>query len=94
MGKAKKTERNKQLVVKLVLIAIASVAVTALIQIVISATEISSTYQKLVMEELKATAEHLDSAVSSMNDEGDWEMVENQNCYNTVTNFAVIGWSS
>ena len=25
---------------------------------------------------MKATAEHLDSAVSSMNDEGDWEMVD------------------
>ena len=76
MGSTEKTERNQQLVVKLVLIAIASVVVTAVVLIVISAAEISSTYEKLVMEELKATAEHLDSAVSSMNDEGDWEMVD------------------
>jgi len=72
----RKKERKQQLIVKLVMIAIVSVVVTAVALTWIGAAKISGTYNSLVVEELKATAEHLDSAVSSMNDEGDWEMVD------------------
>ena len=71
-----KGERNQQLIVKLVLIAIASVVVTAVIQVVLSVTEISSVNDKLVMEELRAASKQLNRATSSLNDEGDWEMVD------------------
>ena len=49
MGDSGKGTRNQQLIVKLVLIAIASVVVTAVIQVVLSVTEISSVNDKLVM---------------------------------------------
>ena len=72
----KQIERKQKLVVNLVMIAVASVALVAVVLTIISGVEINGTYDELIIEELKATCEHLDSAISSMNDEGAWDMVD------------------
>ena len=57
---------------KLIAIAIISVTVTAILLVSMSAMRLNKTYDALILEELKATDEHLDSAISALNDNGDW----------------------
>lgn len=71
-----KKAKNKKLVTKLIMIAVISAAAIGALLTVVGALEIKGAYEDTIIEELKATAEHLDSAVSSMNDEGDWTLGE------------------
>lgn len=64
------------LIGKLTLIAIVSVVVTSILFLGMSCYRLSKTYDKLIMEELKATDEHLDSAISALNGDGDLSMEE------------------
>ena len=63
------------LVSKLIMMAIASVLVTAAGLFVISAVRISSTYRSLIREELAATGAHLQSQFANAYD-GDWTLSE------------------
>ena len=74
-------KKNKKLVSKLVMIALLSVSIVAVLLTLIGSLEIRSAYEETISEELKATAEHLDSAVASMNDEGDWTLGEDNLLY-------------
>lgn len=62
------------LIGKLIILTIVAVVFTAVLLVAISGWSLSNTYENLIMEELKATAEHLDTSVASMNDNGDWTM--------------------
>ncbi|WP_026511823.1 methyl-accepting chemotaxis protein [Butyrivibrio sp. LC3010] len=61
------------LVGKLITIAILAVIVTAVFLFSISAFRINGTYRELIVEELHATAAHLQSQLSNEHD-GDWEL--------------------
>ena len=70
----KTLKRNQQFVIKIIAIAIASVILISTILTIFSGKRISNIYKNLIMEELKATCEHLDNEVSALNDDGDWSM--------------------
>ena len=64
--------KNGKLLVKFMAIALGAIAVVSALITVVGVNIIRSTYNDLIIEELKATCEQLESAVSSLNDEGDW----------------------
>ncbi len=64
--------KNGKLLVKFIAIALGAIAVVSALITVVGANIIRSTYNDLIIEELKATCEQLETAISSMNDEGDW----------------------
>jgi len=67
-----RTARKGKLLVNIISIAIAAIVVVSALITIVGSNIIRNTYNDLIIEELKATCEHLDSAISSMNDEGDW----------------------
>ncbi|MCR5098727.1 MAG: methyl-accepting chemotaxis protein [Lachnospiraceae bacterium] len=69
------------LIGKIVLIAVISVVVTAAALVTVSGVRLKGTYNKLVMEELKATAEELNTSISSLNDDGDWSLGDDDIIY-------------
>ena len=70
-------KKNKKFVTKLIMIAVAAATSIAVLLSVVGFVEIKTAYEDTIIEELKATTEHLGSAVSSLNDEGDWSLDEN-----------------
>ncbi|MCR5656371.1 MAG: methyl-accepting chemotaxis protein [Butyrivibrio sp.] len=73
--KSAPVSRKKKLIVNIILIAIIAVFAVGLILNIISGFEINRTYKNLIKEELKATAEHLNSQLDSTWD-GDWSYVD------------------
>ncbi len=76
--KEKKTRIG--LIAKIILIALAAVFVTAAVLVTISVIRLRATYESLIVEELKATAHHLDSQLSNEYD-GDWSLSEDGTLY-------------
>lgn len=70
----KKEKRKGKLLVNTMALSLLAIVVISVLITVIGVSIIQSTYNNLIIEELKATCEHLDSAVSSLNDGGDWSM--------------------
>jgi len=68
-------KKSLGLILKLVMIALASVITTAIVLVIIARTEIKSTYVNLIKEELKVACEELDSKLSYEYD-GDWALSE------------------
>lgn len=68
-----KQKKSFGLILKLVLIAVGAVCFTALVMILISRSQLSSTYENLIKEELKVACVELDSKLSFEHD-GDWAL--------------------
>ena len=68
-----KQKKSLGLILKLVLIAVGAVCFTALVMILISRSQLSSTYENLIKEELKVACVELDSKLSLEYD-GDWAL--------------------
>ena len=68
-----KQKKSLGLILKLVLIAVGAVCFTALVMILISRSQLSSTYESLIEEELKVACVELDSKLSLEYD-GDWAL--------------------
>ncbi len=68
-----KQKKSLGLILKLVLIAVGAVCFTALVMILISRSQLSSTYENLIKEELKVACVELDSKLSFEYD-GDWAL--------------------
>ncbi|MBO4809035.1 MAG: methyl-accepting chemotaxis protein [Lachnospiraceae bacterium] len=68
-----KQKKSLGLILKLVLIAVGGVCFTALVMILISRSQLSSTYENLIKEELKVACVELDSKLSFEYD-GDWAL--------------------
>ncbi|MBQ6967120.1 MAG: methyl-accepting chemotaxis protein [Lachnospiraceae bacterium] len=64
--------KKGKLLVKFISIALGAIIVVSALITIIGSNIIRSTYNSLIIEELKATCEQLESAISSLNDEGDW----------------------
>ena len=71
-----KQKKSLGLILKLVLIAIGAVCLTVLVMILISRSQLKSTYENLIKEELKVACEELDSKLSYEYD-GDWALNAN-----------------
>lgn len=69
--------RKGKLILKLILISIGAIIGMSIILTVISAVEITNTYNDMIEEELKIGAEHLQSEMNSVWD-GDWSYVDGQ----------------
>jgi len=67
-----RTAKKGKLLINFISIAIAAIVVVSALITIVGSNIITTTYDDMIIEELKATCEHLDSAISSMNDEGDW----------------------
>lgn len=68
-----KKNKSLGLILKLVIISLASVAVTALVIVLICRAQLKSTYESMIKEVLKDAAEHLQSQLSYEYD-GDWSL--------------------
>ncbi|SDA43621.1 methyl-accepting chemotaxis protein [Lachnospiraceae bacterium G11] len=68
-----KQKKSLGLILKLVLIAVGAVCFTALVMILISRSQLSSTYESLIEEELKVACVELESKLSFEYD-GDWAL--------------------
>ncbi len=68
-----KQKKSLGLILKLVLIAVGAVCFTALVMILISRSQLSSTYESLIEEELKVACVELESKLSLEYD-GDWAL--------------------
>ena len=64
--------KKGKLLVKFISIALGAIIIVSALITIIGSNIIRSTYNSLIIEELKATCEQLESAISSLNDEGDW----------------------
>ncbi len=71
----KQNKKSLGLILKLVIIALASVVVTALILVIVSGRQLRKTYESLIEEELKVACEELDSKLTYEYD-GDWALTE------------------
>ena len=67
----KKTRKGK-LLINFMAISIAAIVIVSALITIIGSNLIRKTTNNLIIEELKATCEQLRTAVSSLNDEGDW----------------------
>ncbi len=68
-------KKSLGLILKLVLVALGAVALTALVIVLISRAQLKSTYETLIKEVLRDAAEHLESQLSHEYD-GDWSYVD------------------
>ncbi len=71
----KQNKKSLGLILKLVILALASVAVTALVIVLICRASLKSTYESMIKEVLKDAAEHLESQLSYEYD-GDWALTD------------------
>ncbi|MBO4377170.1 MAG: methyl-accepting chemotaxis protein [Lachnospiraceae bacterium] len=68
-----KEKKSLGLILKLVIIALAAVVVTVIAMVLISRSQLKSTYENLIKEELKVACEEMDSKFSYEYD-GDWSL--------------------
>lgn len=67
---------KQKLLINVIIIAIVTISVVAVLLTIMASANIKKVYHNLILEELKATAEHLASEASALNDSGDWELVD------------------
>ncbi|MCR4589297.1 MAG: methyl-accepting chemotaxis protein [Lachnospiraceae bacterium] len=65
-------QKKGKLLINVISIALGAIIVVSAVITIIGSNIIRTTYNDLIIEELKATCEQLDTAISSLNDEGDW----------------------
>ena len=68
-------KKSMGLILKLIVIALVSVFITALVLVLLSRSELKSTYESLIEEELKVACEELDSKLTYEYD-GDWSLAD------------------
>ena len=71
-------QKKGKLLIKIIAIALGAIVVISTLITVVGANIIRTTYDNLIIEELKAACEHLGSEVSGLNDNGDWAMEEGE----------------
>ncbi|MBO4456326.1 MAG: cache domain-containing protein [Butyrivibrio sp.] len=77
MSAGKVTNKHKQkLLINVIIIAGVVVLAVATILTIMAASNIKKVYHNLVLEELKATTEHLANEASALNDNSDWSLVD------------------
>ncbi len=69
-------KHGQKLLINVILIVIAVVILIATILTIVSSNTIKKTYNKLIVEELKATCEHLNSETSGLEYGADWSYVD------------------
>lgn len=67
---------KQKLLINVIIIAIVTISVVAVLLTIMASANIKKVYHNLILEELKATTEHLASEASALNDNGDWELVD------------------
>lgn len=67
---------KQKLLINVIIIAIVTISVVAVLLTIMASANIKKVYHNLILEELKATTEHLASEASALNDNGDWELID------------------
>ncbi|MCR4995699.1 MAG: cache domain-containing protein [Butyrivibrio sp.] len=67
---------KQKLLINVIIIAIVTISVVAVLLTIVASANIKKVYHNLILEELKATTEHLASEASALNDNGDWELID------------------
>ncbi|SCX96543.1 methyl-accepting chemotaxis protein [Butyrivibrio hungatei] len=71
-----KGEHKQKLLINVIIIAIITISVVAVLLTIMASANIKKVYHNLILEELKATTEHLASEASALNDNGDWGLID------------------
>lgn len=71
-----KGEHKQKLLINVIIIAIVTISVVAVLLTIMASANIKKVYHNLILEELKATTEHLASEASALNDNGDWGLID------------------
>lgn len=67
---------KQKLLINVIIIVIVTISVVAVLLTIMASANIKKVYHNLILEELKATTEHLASEASALNDNGDWELID------------------
>ena len=67
---------KQKLLINVIIIAIVTISVVAVLLTIMASANIKKVYHNLILEELKATTEHLASEASALNDNGDWGLID------------------
>lgn len=71
-----KVEHKQRLLINVIIIAVSVITVVAVILTTMAAVNVKSVYHDLILEELKATTEHLADEAAALNDNSDWGLVD------------------
>ena len=67
---------KQKLLINVIIIAIVTISVVAVLLTIMASANIKKVYHNLILEELKATTEHLASEASALNDNGDCGLID------------------
>ena len=76
----RKVAHKQKLLINVIIIAIVTIALVAVLLSTMASVNIKKVYHNLILEELKATTEHLADEASALNDNSDWELIDGDLC--------------
>ncbi|MBO4913294.1 MAG: cache domain-containing protein [Butyrivibrio sp.] len=76
----RKVEHKQKLLINVIIIAIVTIALVAVLLSTMASVNVKNVYHNLILEELKATTEHLADEASALNDNSDWELIDGDLC--------------
>lgn len=74
-----KVQHKQKLLVNVIIIAVSTIIAVAVLLTIMASANIKKVYNNLILEELKATTEHLADEAKALNDNGDWSLSEDGN---------------
>ncbi|WP_027209233.1 methyl-accepting chemotaxis protein [Butyrivibrio hungatei] len=74
-----KVQHKQKLLVNVIIIAVSTIIAVAVLLTIMASANIEKVYNNLILEELKATTEHLADEAKALNDNGDWSLSEDGN---------------
>ena len=71
-----KVQHKQKLLVNVIIVAVTTIIAVAILLTVMASVNIKNVYHTLILEELKATTEHLADEAKALNDNSDWSLSE------------------
>ena len=76
----RKVAHKQKLLINVIIVAIVAISLVAVLLSTMASVNVKNVYHNLILEELKATTEHLADEASALNDNSDWELIDGDLC--------------
>ena len=76
----RKFAHKQKLLINVIIVAIVTISLVAVLLSTMASVNVKNVYHNLILEELKATTEHLADEASALNDNSDWELIDGDLC--------------
>ena len=76
----RKVAHKQKLLINVIIVAIVTISLVAVLLSTMASVNVKNVYHNLILEELKATTEHLADEASALNDNSDWELIDGDLC--------------